>query len=121
MHREIGNRIKGLRGAVSQERFAGQLGISKQGYLRYEYGKRIPPGEVLQKIAEIGGVTVDWILTGADRVGEERAAYLDDETRRIVDMLKDMDRAGRQDVLKYAEKEKLLADLKRGRLKKEVG
>ena len=61
---QVGNRIKELRGSKSQAYFAKEIGVSLQGYLNYEYGNRVPPGPVLAKIAELCGVTTDWILTG---------------------------------------------------------
>ncbi len=127
MYTEIGHRIKVLRGAVSQKDFAAKLGISLQGYLRYEYGKRIPPGLVLSRIAAIAGVTVDWILTGhesavgADRVAETAAPYgLDDETAKIMDMLKGMTREQKREALRFIEGQKLLAAREK-KLRKEAG
>jgi transcriptional regulator with XRE-family HTH domain len=62
----IGNRIKELRGERSMKSFADELNISFAAYQNYEYGKRIPPGEVLIKLAQISGRSVDWILTGKE-------------------------------------------------------
>jgi len=60
----IGQRIKLVRGNLTQTEFAKTLGIKKQNYIsRYESG-RIPTHEILLKIAEHGRVTVDWLLTG---------------------------------------------------------
>lgn len=60
----IGQRIKLVRGNLTQTEFAKILGIKKQNYIsRYESG-RIPPHDILLKIAEHGRVTVDWLLTG---------------------------------------------------------
>ena len=60
----VGQRIKLVRGNLTQTEFAKILGIKKQNYIsRYESG-RIPTHEILLKIAEHGGVTVDWLLTG---------------------------------------------------------
>jgi transcriptional regulator with XRE-family HTH domain len=60
----VGQRIKLIRGDLTQTEFAKILGIKKQNYIsRYESG-RIPAHEILVKIAEQGGVTVDWLLTG---------------------------------------------------------
>lgn len=60
----VGQRIKLVRGNLTQMQFARILGIKKQNYIsRYE-SVRIPTHELLLKIAEHGGVTVDWLLTG---------------------------------------------------------
>ena len=60
----IGNRIKELRGKISQREFAKRLEISLPSLQRYEYGERMPKGQVLKKIAQVCDVTVDYILTG---------------------------------------------------------
>lgn len=110
---EQGKRIKEIRGKTSQPEFASKLGVSLQGYLNYEYGKRVPPGPVLAKLAEISGRSVDWILTGmesgsgANRVAERPAPYgLDEVSRLILDTIKNMDEEGKRDVLRYSEKVK---------------
>lgn len=60
----VGQRIKFVRGNLTQTEFAKILGIKKQNYVsRYEKG-RIPTHDILLKIAEHGRVTVDWLLTG---------------------------------------------------------
>jgi transcriptional regulator with XRE-family HTH domain len=108
---EIGQRIKQLRGALSQRDFAEKLGLSLMGYQNYESGRRIPPGPVLSKIAALSGVTVDWILTGielltavrSDRVAEEQKPYgLDDVTQKVVQMMARMTDEDKREVLKYA-------------------
>jgi hypothetical protein len=58
----------------------------------------------------------------ADRIAESAAHYsAADVKSKILQMLEGMDAEAQRDVLKYVEKEKLLAELKRERLKKEVG
>lgn len=61
---QVGQRIKRVRGSVTQTHFARAVGVRKQNYIsRYEHG-RIPSPELLVKIAEFGKTTVDWLLTG---------------------------------------------------------
>jgi transcriptional regulator with XRE-family HTH domain len=61
---QVGERLKELRGNLSQEEFAKKIGVSFRTYQRYEVGERIPHPHVLSKIAEKFDTTVDWILTG---------------------------------------------------------
>ena len=61
----ISDRIRHVRGKLKQFEFADALGISRPNLSRYESG-RTPPAEVLQKIADYGGVTVRWLLTGEE-------------------------------------------------------
>ncbi len=61
----VGERIRAVRGKQTQTEFAEVLGVKKQNYIsRYERG-RIPSPDLLVRIAEIGRVTTDWLLTGA--------------------------------------------------------
>ncbi len=59
---QVRRELHGNRGKV---RFARQLGISPSTYNYYESG-RIPPAEVLVRIADAGGVDLRWLLTGAE-------------------------------------------------------
>ena len=63
-YKEIGKRLKELRGSLSQKEFAAKIGVSFAAYQNYEYGKRMPHGLALAKIAEQCHVTTDYILTG---------------------------------------------------------
>jgi len=61
---KVGERIRAVRGKQTQTEFAEVLGVKKQNYIsRYERG-RIPSPDLLVRIAEIGRVTTDWLLTG---------------------------------------------------------
>jgi len=69
---EVGERIKQLRGDISQKEFAKKIGLSLMGYQRYEYGERVPHPHTLTKIAKFGDTTVDWILTGDLNIDKAR-------------------------------------------------
>lgn len=72
--RDIGKRIRKIRGNLSQSEFARQVGVPNQnGVSRYE-GGRIPHPELLVRIARFGKVSVDWILTGRSFEGSSLAA-----------------------------------------------
>lgn len=61
---EVGERIRSVRGKKTQTEFAKALGVKKQNYInRYERG-RIPSPDLLVRIARIGRVSTDWLLTG---------------------------------------------------------
>jgi transcriptional regulator with XRE-family HTH domain len=62
---DISARIRQVRGKLKQSEFADGLGIPRPNLSRYESGRK-PPAEVLQKIADYGGVTVKWLLTGKE-------------------------------------------------------
>ncbi len=73
---QVGDRIKDVRGRLTQEQFARMLGVKQNYVCRYEKG-RIPAPELLLKIAHYGKVTVDWLLTGRQRkfAGELHETY----------------------------------------------
>jgi transcriptional regulator with XRE-family HTH domain len=60
----VGQRIRQLRGAATQEEFAYALNISQAQLSKYELGQSALPLSLLAKLAEKYGRTTDWILTG---------------------------------------------------------
>ena len=61
---EINQRIKRLRGPLSQKEFALKLGVSLAALQNYEGGKRVPPTNVVIKLSDMFSVPTEWILTG---------------------------------------------------------
>lgn len=64
MNKEIGERIKQVRGSLNQRSFAEQLGVSLGSISQVEQGKAMPGGDFLLKIHASFGVDVTWLLTG---------------------------------------------------------
>lgn len=61
---QVGQRIRAIRGRMTQTDFAKVLGVYKQNYIsRYERG-RVPSPDLLIKIADLGKASLDWLLTG---------------------------------------------------------
>ena len=58
----IGNRIRALRGAESQQTLADKLKISKSALAMYERGERIPRDEVKIRIAHHFNVSLESIF-----------------------------------------------------------
>jgi len=95
---EIGQRIKKIRKGlgINQTEFGGQFGLTSVAISRYERG-RIPNGELLEKIARLGHVTVDWLLTGKETYSEEKekitffkeGSYLSTEEKEVVALLRE--------------------------------
>jgi|GEM_PF-713580 transcriptional regulator with XRE-family HTH domain len=63
----LADRIKEVRGPLSQEKFGQLLGISKAQVSKYESGKAFPLSETIDKIASLGNKTREWLLWGAMR------------------------------------------------------
>ena len=60
----IGRRIRELRGTERQDDLAPELGIAQGQLSRIERGILAPSVEVLLRLRERYGKSVDWILTG---------------------------------------------------------
>ena len=54
--------LKELRGKLTQEEVAKQIGLSRSRYSHYENGRSEPDNEMLQKIADYFNVSVDYLL-----------------------------------------------------------
>lgn len=76
----LGERIRRLRtGArMTQGDLAERLGVSKSAVGMYEQGRREPPYEVLLRIGELFGVSVDWLLAREDGPAPAAGGELDD-------------------------------------------
>lgn len=60
----VGQRVRQLRGAATQEEFARALNISQAQLSKYELGQSALPLGLLAKLAERCDRTTDWILIG---------------------------------------------------------
>ena len=63
----IGRRLRQVRGfETSQVEFAERLGISQSQLSKYERGQAAPTAQVLRRLKDGFGVSVDWLLTGSE-------------------------------------------------------
>ena len=75
---KLGERIRHVRGRMSQEAFAGLLGISKGALGGYERGENCPNADVILTICNKCKINVSWLMSGAgamqarDDTGEDR-------------------------------------------------
>jgi transcriptional regulator with XRE-family HTH domain len=68
--REIGKRIREVRTRLgkSQADFGEVIGgLKKSAVSTYEAGDSMPTVEALSRIAEIGGVSLDWLISGKEK------------------------------------------------------
>lgn len=63
MKNKIGKNIRVLRKSqnMSQKEFADQIGTTQTSLSLYETSAKIPPSEILLKIADCFGVSLDWL------------------------------------------------------------
>ncbi len=67
--KELGQRIHEIRKklGLNQSEFGARIGgFQKNAVSSYEIGDSSPKPETLVKIAELGDITLDWLLTGND-------------------------------------------------------
>ena len=63
----IGARVRALRGGSLQDEFAPKVGISQGQLSKVESGKMAPTLEMLVRLANRSGKSLDWIVTGQDK------------------------------------------------------
>jgi transcriptional regulator with XRE-family HTH domain len=73
---DLQGKIKGIRGELTQTEFGKIIGVTQGTVWKYETG-RIPDKETLQKIADYGEVTIEWLL----RVDEKPAPQFLEEVQ----------------------------------------
>jgi transcriptional regulator with XRE-family HTH domain len=61
---DISYRLKVLRGNLSQRAFAEKVGVPLRSYERYEAGHRMPPYEVLIKVAAVTDSPIEELIRG---------------------------------------------------------
>ena len=65
----VGRRIREIRGfEVHQADFARELGVSQGQLSRYEQGSSEVGAAVLLRLARKSGKTIEWLLTGKDKI-----------------------------------------------------
>ena len=64
----VGERIRQLRGfKMQQAEFARMLGVSQSQLSKYERGETEPSLDVLVKLSQRFGKTLDWLILGTER------------------------------------------------------
>jgi len=65
----VGRRVREIRGfGVNQAQFALELGVSQGQLSRYEQGSSEIGATVLLRLARTSGKTIEWLLTGRERL-----------------------------------------------------
>jgi len=63
----MAQRLRQVRGAVSQVEFGKALGVPQNVVSRYERGRIRPPLEYLVSVTKHARVTLDWLILGEAR------------------------------------------------------
>jgi transcriptional regulator with XRE-family HTH domain len=68
--KSLGERIRFLRGDMTQSEFADILRIKQAMISRYEANKETPSPKVLLRIAQFSSRSIEWLLTGVDTISK---------------------------------------------------
>lgn len=113
-------RIMEIKGLSSEKELAKTLGISPQDFSnRKKRGTLLP---VVVEWAIMEGVNLDWLLKGQ---GEEPArqpeSIADPKIRKVVAIMEKLDETAKADLVKQAEKEELVKQIKGAKGLKPIG
>lgn len=94
MKNEIKDRIKSLRGNLTQDEFAKYLGFHKSYISNYESGKIKPTTEFYLSLATKLNVNLNWLITGNEYkfISSEDISKVIEENNYLKEVLNDLER-----------------------------
>jgi len=84
--KNIGDRIKYIRGSLTQPEFGKKLGVGRNNVYTWETNKNMPLSETLLRIYKEYGVNINWLLSGEGEPYLKRLKYPPDIETRIIKM-----------------------------------
>lgn len=114
----IGQRVREYRltKGLRLKAFAAQIGISQGSLSDIENGKTRPSANTVVSIVQSTGINPAWLLIEeGEMFDRKRPAAFDPITRKVLELMDQLDESSKGDVLKYVEEKKLLAKLRRRR------
>lgn len=103
----IGDRLRDLRTSkgVNQDQAAESCGISRIALARYETGARIPRAEIVTKLADYYGVSVDYLLCreGATANTDIKEAPADTKADKGAELFAKLNDESKAQALQYME------------------
>ena len=82
----IGDRIRYIRGLLTQPEFGKKLGVRRNNVYTWETNKNMPLAETLLRIYKEYGVNINWLLSGEGKPYINRSKYPPDIETRIIKM-----------------------------------
>ena len=102
----IAERIKALREAkkMTQVRIGIELGVSQETISGYEIGKAVPPADMLMKLADCLGTSVDYLLGRTDnRLPPAFPSQLSERESKLLYLYKRLSEIKQERVIGYVE------------------
>jgi transcriptional regulator with XRE-family HTH domain len=86
--KKVSDRIKELRGNLTQTQAAAKLGLTQQAWAKYESGASDPNSKTIKQLCLVFGTTSDWLLGLSDEAvaaepASARVAELEAENARL--------------------------------------
>ncbi|MDM8214674.1 helix-turn-helix domain-containing protein [Desulfovibrio piger] len=69
----MGDRIRKIRGRMTQKEFSERIGITQRAVINYEISGRTPRRKIIKAICEQFGICEHWLLTGEGPMQSSRA------------------------------------------------
>lgn len=83
--KDLGNRIREIRGTKTQEEFASELGLDRRTFGSWEKGRHFPKIDILLSIARHGNVSIDWLVGNEqERSYKDEMLYSDKSWQKLV-------------------------------------
>ncbi|MDE5601250.1 MAG: helix-turn-helix domain-containing protein [Clostridia bacterium] len=99
---DFGNRLKDLRMkyGLTQEEVADKICVTKQAVSKWENGLSLPDVAALSSLAELYGTTVDYLLTGEEKVRvEKEIEIVEVEKEKIIEVEKPLSEEEKEMIL----------------------
>lgn len=117
----IGERLKKIRKekSLSQKELAKLIGTS-QGYIcDIEQGIKMPGSDFLISLKRVLEIDLNWLLIGEVPAPERKT--VDHQIQEVVSIMERLDDKAKADIVRVAEKEELISDVKKMRGLKPIG
>ncbi|HUT52941.1 MAG TPA: helix-turn-helix domain-containing protein [bacterium] len=95
----LGQRIRMVRGGLTQMAFAEKVGIKQAMVSRYEAGHETPSPRVLLRIARYHDCSIEWLLTGKELPAGPRLTTAE----RVTQAAKQLRKTGNADAKEFSE------------------
>lgn len=102
-------RLRDLRiqSGLTQAEVSCRLNIQRATYSNYENEKRMPPLEILAALAELYGVSMDYIIRGVEPANTEPRTA---KEQKLLSDFSSLSEDGQQEVLHFMEYKKLFSN-----------
>lgn len=74
----LAERLKHVRGGMTQKDFSKKINVSQSSYSLYEQGQRVPDANILNRICDLFNVEPGWLLAGRGEVHGKGEKYFSD-------------------------------------------